>query len=143
MIILQYNADVDVAEFDSIVQELKTYDERREIVIKRSRDIQKASKQAIFSLHRNAVQEAEQRLNSAATAAADILPLIEEMPTLRGGSYSNAVEEYAEAVCFLTYLREGRLPSRFEVKLAEVSEVDWCAVACHHHMRAFKSQSNV
>lgn len=113
---------LDVADFDSIVEEMKVYDERRETVIKRSRDIQKASKQAIFSLHRGDFSEAEQRLTSARKGAEELAPLIQEMPSLRGGSYSGAMEEYAEAICFLMYLKEARLPSKKEVELVENEE---------------------
>ena len=48
--------------------------------------------QAIFSLHRGAEAEAEQRLASAKKAAEELLPLIKDNPTLRPGSYSNASE---------------------------------------------------
>lgn len=112
----------DATDFDAIVDEMKSYDEHRENVIKKSRDIQKASKQAIFSLHRNDFSEAEKRLETAKKVAEGLVPLISELPTLRGGSYSNAIEEYAEAICFLMYLREGRLPTRAEVGLADNEE---------------------
>lgn len=104
--------------------------QKRENVIKRSRDIQKLSKQvcggahlnaggssahgcsvqlpagrshalrrlptpllqAIFSLHRGAAEEADQRLAAAKKAAEELLPTIKENPPLRQGSYSNASE---------------------------------------------------
>ena len=49
------------SDFERIDSELRAYDEKREQVIKRSRDIGKLSKQAIFSLHRGADEEAQQR----------------------------------------------------------------------------------
>jgi predicted translin family RNA/ssDNA-binding protein len=97
-------------------------DEKRETVIKRSRDVQKLSKQAIFSLHRGNDKEADERIRSAKKTAEELLPLIAECPTLRPGSFANAVEEYAEALAFRCYLREGRLIRRDEVELAEVEE---------------------
>ena len=72
---------------------MHAYDELRESIIKQSRDVQKLSKQAIFSLHRGNHEEAGKRLDQAATAAQHILPLIEREPTLRGGSFSSAMEE--------------------------------------------------
>lgn len=63
-----------------------------------SRDIQKAAKQAIFSLHRGAAQEAEQRLAACLKGAEELAPLVKAEPMLRPGSYSNAIEEYAEAL---------------------------------------------
>lgn len=113
---------IDASDFDAIRAEMKTYDEQREIIIKRSRDVQKLSKQAIFSLHRGNDDEAAKRLAGAEAAAAELLPLIEATPALRGGSFAAACEEYAEAVILRVYLREGRLATRAEVKLAAAEE---------------------
>lgn len=113
---------LDTSDFERIDAQLRAYDEKREQVIKRSRDIQKLSKQAIFSLHRGASAEAESRIAAAKKAAEELLPLIRDNPTLRPGSYSNAIEEYAEAVAFRCYLTDGRLIRQAEVELAEVEE---------------------
>lgn len=113
---------LDTSDFDRIEGEMRAYDEKREQVVKRSRDIQKLSKQAIFSLHRGADKEAEGRLAAAKKAAEELLPVIKENPTLRPGSYSNAIEEYAEALAFRCYLTDGRLIRQAEVELAEVEE---------------------
>lgn len=86
------------SEFARIEGEMRAYDEKRETVIKRSRNIQKLAKQAIFSLHRGAADEANQRLAAAKKGAEELLPIISAAPTLRPGSFSNAIEEYAE-VC--------------------------------------------
>lgn len=111
-----------IADFDSMIEELQAYDEQREQVIKRSRDIQKLSKQAIFSLHRGNDEEAASRLGCAKKTAEELAPLIARSPTLRQGSFSNAIEEYAEAVIFRTYLNDGRVATRAEVGLAETEE---------------------
>ena len=72
-------------------------------VIKKSRDVQKQSKQAIFSVHRGDIDQAKNRLESAMKAHAELEPLIQETPGLRHGSFSNAMEEYAEARIFLHF----------------------------------------
>lgn len=76
---------------------MRQYDEQREAVIKRSRDIQKLSKQAIFSLHRGATDEARSRLEGAEKAARELLPIVQANPLLRPGSYANAIEEVRPA----------------------------------------------
>jgi predicted translin family RNA/ssDNA-binding protein len=91
-------------------------------VIKKSRDVQKLSKQAIFSLHRGDMEQASSRLDGARKAARDLEPLITESPTLRSGSYSNACEEYAEAVIFSIFLTENRLATPEEIDLANTEE---------------------
>ena len=95
--------------FDIICQDLKTYDEKREVVIQRSREIQKLSKQAIFSIHRSNFSEADDRLNRAASVYEELSPLIQEQPTLRSGSFSNSLEEYCEAVIFRQYVKDATM----------------------------------
>lgn len=118
-------------DFKRIRGELQDYDQKREKIIKTSRDVQKLSKQAIFSLHRKDFKRAEDQLAKAATTANGLLPLVENEPNLRGGSYSNSIEEYAEARIFQNYLAEGYLLSSAELPLASNEEylggvLDFC-----------------
>jgi predicted translin family RNA/ssDNA-binding protein len=46
-------------------ERMETYDKLREDVIKQSRDIQKLSKQAIYSVHRGALQDSRTKLDQA------------------------------------------------------------------------------
>lgn len=89
--------------FESIGKEMREFDEKREVVIKKSRDVQKNSKQAIFSVHRGDIDQANSRLKSAEAGYAELEPLINETPGLRSGSFSHAMEEYAEARIFLHF----------------------------------------
>lgn len=102
---------LDTTDLAQLRADMHKYDELRETIIKQSRgvyppachacgksatppaDVQKLSKQAIFSLHRGNGEEAAKRLDQAVKAAQQILPLIEQEPTLRGGSFSSAMEE--------------------------------------------------
>lgn len=56
-------------------------------------DVQKYSKQAIFAAHRSDAERCSKLLSDAAAVAADILPILTELPSLRYGSFSNAMEE--------------------------------------------------
>lgn len=47
---------------------MKTYDEQRESIIKGSRDVQKAAKQAVFALHRGDKTRASTLLQEAGMA---------------------------------------------------------------------------
>ena len=111
-------------DWERIKTELSAYDDARETVIKRSREIGKAGKQAIYCLHRGQQKEAAARLAAAEAVAAELAPILEANPTLRTGSYTNAVEEYAEARVFLGFLSEKRLASVAELsdKLALSTE---------------------
>ena len=43
---------IKMADFEKIREEMEAYDAKREDVIKRCRDMQKASKNSIYDLHR-------------------------------------------------------------------------------------------
>lgn len=156
---------IDGTEWEVINTEMAEYDQMRETIIKRSREIQKASKQAIFSLHRGDDTKAETLINEAMSVAKELYPTvpilsqsleeppvllspsppfpfssspppllsffqipplvpsqIEANPTLRPGSYSNSLEEWAEAVTFRTYLLEKRLARKGEMPLVTSEE---------------------
>lgn len=87
---------LDFSDLAEVKARLDAYDAKRENVIKTSRDIQKLSKQAIFSLHGGKKDDAKSKLEKAAEIAAEVLPIIVEHPSLRSGSYSNSLEEWAE-----------------------------------------------
>lgn len=112
---------------DELKGRLDEYDQKREEVIKQCRDAQKASKQAIYSVHRKEQKKSEQQIAKAAQVLTALLPIIEQEPSLRFGSYSNACEEYAEAVLFCAWMfRPGRpLLSRSDEALKLISDEEY------------------
>jgi predicted translin family RNA/ssDNA-binding protein len=91
-------------------------DERREVLIKKSREVLKASKGAIYNLHRRDVAKAREQLAGAvAIMKGELLPLVAAYPSLRF-SLSGALEEYAEAVVFSEYLASGRIITMAELE---------------------------
>ena len=104
---------VDRKEFAAMQQELAADDAAREQVIKASRDVLKQAKQLIYAVHRNdpqapalakALREQKRRLDALARDGAE-----------DEGSYRAALEEYAEAIAFLTFHGSGALASRKEI----------------------------
>jgi len=92
-------------ELNSLRHRMEHRDKLREKMIKKCRDGQKFAKQAIYALHRNdfarsakLIKECEDCINN------ELLPLAGEDPPLRSGSFSNVVEEYAEAKLFYAWL---------------------------------------
>lgn len=84
------------AGLDELKRRLDEYDLKREEVIKQCRDAQKASKQAIFSVHRcerwsdcfllilrNQQKTSEQQIAKASQVLTALLPIIEQEPSLR------------------------------------------------------------
>lgn len=103
---------VDSADLASIKARLDAFDAMRETVIKKSRDVQKLSKQAIFSLHGGKTSDAMNKLMQASDVAKEVLPLIVEQPSLRSGSYSNSLEEWAEGQLLFHWQDDKTIPGR-------------------------------
>lgn len=56
-------------------------------------DVQKLAKQAIFASHRNDSDKSSKQIAEAERIAHELLPLAQETPDLRYGSFANAMEE--------------------------------------------------
>ena len=107
---------IDKKFFEQMHNELATFDANRESLIKTSRDVLKSSKGAIYSLHRNETKTAQKQLS-------DAKKLIQHMETIISkdfhlaavGAYTEALEEYVEASCYLEYITKQRLPTTKEL----------------------------
>jgi len=92
-------------ELEHLRKRMEHRDELREKLIKRCRDGQKAAKQAIYALHRDDIKKASQLISDCEKNILEqLMPIVEEEPTLRYGSYSNVLEEYAEAKLYFAWL---------------------------------------
>ncbi|TYZ64248.1 hypothetical protein PybrP1_004420 [[Pythium] brassicae (nom. inval.)] len=100
---------LDRQEFADMNREMHEHDEMREQIIKRSREILKSSKQAIFALHRNDNTGAAALLANAETVIAELAELAKADKSLRDGALAAALEEYVEAKAFSYYLTDHRL----------------------------------
>ncbi|MBI4144951.1 hypothetical protein HY493_01985 [Candidatus Woesearchaeota archaeon] len=102
--------------FAQMRNDLETYDKAREQLIKDSRDVLKSSKAAIYSMHRNDAKTAEQQLKRArATISALHNVIATDAHLAQVGAYIDAVEEFVEASCYASYLKDGTLPSPEEL----------------------------
>lgn len=97
---------VNIAEFKKIEKHLKNFEEKREEVIAKSRDIIKTSKQIIYALHRD-----DQK--AATKAVATIKKQIKALPKHRydTGMRSVALQEYVEALTFYYFIKKKQLPT--------------------------------
>ena len=106
---------VDEAEFAALREAYEAADAAREAVIKGCRDGQKLAKTAIYSVHRGELAKAAAQAEGALAKAAALTALVDRHPTLRPGSYTALLEEYAEAALFLAFARDQRVPGLDEV----------------------------
>jgi len=80
----------NIQEIIEIQQRMEKFDLLREQVIKECRDIQKWSKQSIFSIHRGNVKEATSKLQLAQTLAVKIADLIKDVRSIYLSSSSSS-----------------------------------------------------
>lgn len=92
-------------ELKGVLERMTHRDELRENLIKKCRDGQKNAKQAIYALHRGDSEKAKKLIDQCETLTQEeLVPILEEEPQLRYGSFSNMLEEYAEAKLFYAWL---------------------------------------
>lgn len=113
--------DSTLTAFDlNLVGEIKLrydqLDEQREEVIKRSRDVAKAAKNAIYSLQRSDFKRAEAELARCTEDANAIYEGSKQWPSLRLGFFSGTMEEFAEALSYRAFLKERRILSLEEMQ---------------------------
>jgi len=105
-------------EMDEIHKRYEAYDELREKLIKRCRDVQKYAKQSIFALHRSDYDRANTLISQCEGIINQDLfaTFIQNEPKLRYGSFSNCAEEYVEAILFQTWLRHQKILSLQDIR---------------------------
>ena len=104
--------------FDEIRKKLDSYDSKREELIKKARELLKISKQVIYSVHRGNKKEALTNLNKT-NKIKEVLDKIAgfDKKLAFEGSYSEACQEYAEAVCYYNFVNKKKLPGFKELNI--------------------------
>lgn len=117
------NDKVDTEDLGRLNQEMQEYDEKRESVIKRARDIVKSAKSAIYCLHRGDKAKARSLMEQAEAVAWELHEwYIKANPSLRVGIYSGGLEELTEARIFESFLEDGSIPASINFPLIDREE---------------------
>ena len=97
--------------FNDIKAKLDSYDSKREELIKKARELLKISKQIIYSIHRGNKKEASSNVTKAKKIKKE-LDKIANFDKKLGfeGSYSDACQEYVEAMCYYGFVKNGKIP---------------------------------
>jgi len=104
-------------EFNEIRKTLEEYDSKREELIKKSRDLLKISKQVIYSVYRKDKEE-DSQVEKAHKIKAELDKIADfDKKLYFEGSYSDACQEYTEAICYHTFMERGKLPSMKDLKV--------------------------
>ncbi len=117
--------------FEEMRKYMEGFDKLREQLIGDSRVILKSSKAAIYAAHRGDMKDADKLLAEAKTNIKKIESLLKKDLHLAAstGAYTDALEEYAEASCYVHYLKTKEIPTAkqlgvdVEVYLSALSDV--------------------
>jgi translin len=109
---------LDKASLKEILKDFNEADSQRELLIKKSRDVLKLSKQLIYSLHREDLSSAKSLSSEIKKAFGELAAIAEKSPELRySGSFKIGAQEYVEAMCYYGFVAESRLPAHKELKV--------------------------
>ena len=98
---------IDAKDFEAMRHEIEKQDSEREEVILKSREVLRLSKQLIYSVHRNDINDI--LAGKLKKEALKMKPM--------SGAYNDAMQEYAEAMCFYGLAKHKRLLTRNELKI--------------------------
>ncbi len=97
-----------MTNFKKLQMEIQQYDEEREKLIKKSRDVLKLSKQVIYAVHRG--DKAEDLLKQMELEMKALNIIAEHSSRmLSEGSYKIAVQEFVEAILYSHFVKTGKL----------------------------------
>jgi len=119
---------INKKEFRNIREELENYDKQREVLIKESRTLLKLSKQMIYSVHRGNLKETKELLNLVKKEKLKLDRITKEPKSLsKEPSYSDALQEYTEALCYYNFVNSKKIPLR---KTLGVNSEDYLMGLC-------------
>ena len=91
---------------------MEKFDALREQLIAQSRIVLKSSKAAIYAAHRGDMKDADTLLETAKDTIKKTDKLVKQDVHLTNtGAYTDALEEYAEASCYVYYLKNKQIPT--------------------------------
>ena len=103
--------------FKEIREKLNKYDKKREELIKKARDLLKISKLVIYSIHRDNLKEVSNNIKTAKKCKIELDKIAAfDKKLIYEGSYSDACQEYAEAMTYYGFLK-GKIPGFNELKI--------------------------
>ncbi|MBS3112953.1 hypothetical protein J4418_02650 [Candidatus Woesearchaeota archaeon] len=109
---------LNAKEFNEMKKDVLKFDEQRELLIKKSRDVLKLSKQVIYAVHRSDLSMAEKLVKDIKGELKELDQYVSKNPKMyHQGSYKVAVQEYVEALLFFGYEKERKIYSKKELNV--------------------------
>jgi len=105
-------------EFSNLVKQYDLDDDLRDKIIILTRNITKFSKQAIYAIHRDELDEAKKLIVQAEDEMKRGSEIINESEIHLMNNFRGGIEEYIEAKAYLLYVTENKIPTRKELMFA-------------------------
>ena len=104
-------------DFESMRQEMDSFDKAREDLIEKSREVVRLSKKIIYAIHRKDMKEAEASVVEIKKKVKAIQTLTSASSLEYSGSQRIAIQEYVEAICYFEYVKNKKIPTHTELGL--------------------------
>lgn len=112
------NLMINKKDLEKIKREIESFEELRERIIIDSREILHHSKNAIHSIHRNKLDDADVLLKKAREVVVVLNTHIKKDPSLGFvGAYRSSIQEYVEAACYYAFVKSRKLLTRDELEV--------------------------
>jgi predicted translin family RNA/ssDNA-binding protein len=106
-------------DFKEMRKEFNSFDDNRELVIKKSRDVLKLSKQVIYSVHRGNIKEATSLVKQIEVEKKKAEKIVVKNAKLQSiGAYKVAIGEYVEAMLYYSFIKNGNILTRKYLRVA-------------------------
>ena len=113
--------------FTKLITHIQNYDSERELLIKKSRDVLKLSKQIIYAVHRDEIAEAAKLIIQIEKEKITLDKMSKHSNKMScEGSYKVAIQEYVEAILYFNFVKSGKLidlkvsPEHFVLGIADL-----------------------
>ncbi|MBW2995755.1 hypothetical protein KY332_00480 [Candidatus Woesearchaeota archaeon] len=105
-------------DFKEMRIEFNSLDDNRELVIKKSRDILKLSKQIIYAVHRDDLIEAGKLARKIESEKKKVEAIVVKNSKLEAiGAYKVAISEYVEAMLYYNFIKNKKMPTHKSLKV--------------------------
>ncbi len=104
-------------DLESVKQAFESFESEREGIILASREILRLSKKAIYSIHRGNIKDAEALIHDAGEKLRSLAGSIKNDKLKAFSFLSSAMQEYAEALTYLIFSKEGRIMPFSEINV--------------------------
>jgi len=109
---------LDKKDLKDMADEFNSFDDNRELLIKKSRDILKLSKQIIYAVHRDDIKEAEKLVKEIEKEKKEAEKIVSSHQKLYSvGAYEVSISEYVEALLYYNFIEHKKLPIHSSLKV--------------------------